>query len=207
MAVTIRLEYDTDTENPMEHDGQWTLYSFSNRHVNYKHPDEIMPDGKIPIGLRRKLDVGLAFFLDYFEHGQCVWSLAGDGPQCQWDTERRAGILIWEHSPKEMGAKDRESRAKDARDFLETYTAWCNGECYGWSIEDEDGEHIDSCWGYYGNDTDYMFQCIEDAWRDTDEPAVFKGDAAPLADFNARARAMMAYKPVKAIKRWEDPAV
>lgn len=30
--------------------------------------------------------------------------------------------------------------------------AWAWGDVYGYVIESEDGEHLDSCWGYYGTD-------------------------------------------------------
>ena len=54
------------------------------------------------------------------------------------------------------GAKTYEDRAKDADQFLATYTSWANGEGLYYCIEDEDGENVDSCGGFYGNDADYM---------------------------------------------------
>jgi len=32
------------------------------------------------------------------------------------------------------------------------YAAWAYGDVYGYSIEDSEGEELDSCWGYYGRD-------------------------------------------------------
>lgn len=31
------------------------------------------------------------------------------------------------------------------------YMSWANGEVYGYIVEDEDGNHLDSCWGFYGD--------------------------------------------------------
>lgn len=35
---------------------------------------------------------------------------------------------------------------------ITTYNQWASGEVYGYVIEDERGEHVDSCWGFYGDD-------------------------------------------------------
>mgnify|MGYP001579667606 FL=1 len=169
----VRLMADYSPENPATaFDGQWSIYSFNSRHASYADPEKFFPDGKPAIGLRRKLAVGTAFLLDYFEHGNCVWSIAGTGPQCQWDNSRNAGLLVWEHPVKEMGAKTRADREKDAAAFLETYTCWCNGEVYGYEVLEiatlpcghTETRPIDdaSCWGYFGNDLDYMAECVRE---------------------------------------------
>lgn len=192
ITLKVYIEVDEDTEhlNPAhghgDMDGQWQHISFSNRHYNYEHPDKYLRpiynergrlQGVEPrsIGLRRKMQVGLAYVLSYFEHGQCEWGLQGETFQCQWDTAQIAGLLIWPHKPNEMGAKTPEDRAEDARNFLKVYTDWCNGEVYGYRVTtqqldpddpdylDEDGDEISSCWGYFGSDSDYMKQEIQSA--------------------------------------------
>lgn len=35
------------------------------------------------------------------------------------------------------------------------YSQWCTGNVYGFRVVDEDGEEIDSCWGFIGEDGDY----------------------------------------------------
>lgn len=102
--------------------------------------------------LAAKLESGLAFFLSYYEHGGCAWSLSDEGMQCDFDSVSMAGILVWPHPEDEIGAKSLSDRAEDARGFLKEYNAWANGDGYGYSIEDGDGEDIDSCWGFYGDD-------------------------------------------------------
>ena len=44
-----------------------------------------------------------------------------------------------------------------AKTALESYSAWCNGSVYGWIVEDEDGETLESCWGYNG-ESDYALE-------------------------------------------------
>ena len=85
--------YPSDHDNPLELT-DWKLYSFSNRHINHRDPDDFglyqeERGGEVKtsdVGLRRKLDCGTAFLLDYFEHGTGHWSLAGTGYQCRFDT-------------------------------------------------------------------------------------------------------------------------
>lgn len=189
IPVRVTISHDDDPMSPMEGDGTWTVYSFNRRHVDYKDPESIglaleLDDDGLPVvrnpGLRRKLETGLAFFLSYYEHGACKWSLIDEGPSCRFDTARIAGILIWTHKPKEMGARTRADRAKDARLFLESYTAWCNGEVYGYGVDDPEGDIEDSCWGFYGNDTEYMLETIRAACGD--RPVIFNGDAAWVGD-------------------------
>lgn len=151
-TYTIRIEHDPDVESPCEWDQQWMLYSFSRRHSNVKDYHQYFDaKGRPKIHLRRRMDVGLAFVLDYYEHGMGAWSITGEGMQCPWDTAKRGGILVWEHGPSALGAKTLEERAKDARQFLETYNSWMNGETYWYDIESDDG-FTDSCGGFIGWD-------------------------------------------------------
>ncbi len=157
--LTLTLNHDSDVECPNEWDG-FRLVSFGRHHNSYDDPHnyishldqygDVVPAN---IGIKRKLKCETAFILSYFEHGNCVWSLRGEGPQCQWDNVSVAGILLWEGKPLRQ-----DLRREAARDFCKTYTAWANGECYCYSIEDEEGNHIDSCGGFY--DAEGMFEEI-----------------------------------------------
>lgn len=167
-GLTIKIHNDEDAENPVDMDCQWKPYSFSTNHSNFKEPEELGlgergEDGKVKITnpvLRQKLKVGLAFFLSYYEHGLCSWSVQGTKwyPDMQWDGVSLAGLVIWEHPPGDIGGKTYKARQKDAEGFMETYTAWCNGSCYCYTIEKpcgscgQDNEVLESCGGYYDID-------------------------------------------------------
>jgi len=170
--LKVTLSYDADLENPSENDG-WTLYSFCRRHANFKDPEELgmgeLDAGGMPklFGaegrkLKRKLENGLAHYLSYFQHGSCWWGRKDGaipvGVEFRWDGVRIAGVLVWEHKASELGGKTFGERAKDAECFLKTYTAWANGEGFGYSIEDDHGNHFDSCYGFF--DADSMFDQI-----------------------------------------------
>lgn len=188
-TLNVFIEHDPDVDSPMDDDGQWTLHSFGRRHKSYRDPETLglspqLGDDGLPTvddaDLRAKLDSGLAFFCSYYEHGLCRWSLIGEGPRCPWDSIRVAGLLVWDHAEADMGAKTHEDRARDARVFLETYTAWCNGETYWYRVEDAAGNVVDSCGGFVGPDVTYMIESIRDS--NPGKALAFKGDLAYLAE-------------------------
>jgi hypothetical protein len=179
--LVLCLEHDYDVDCPSDNDCSWKLVSFGRRHGNYEDPDNYLTcnkDGQLApanIGLRRKLQVGLAFVLSYYEHGGSEWSLMGEGMQCRWDTTRVAGILLFDGKPNDMGAKTLEDRAKDARGFLEVYNDWANGNTYYIALETpeefadngwhRDGEVIEdgSCGGFIGLDhaAEFLTEVLE----------------------------------------------
>jgi len=57
---------------------------------------------------------------------------------------------------KEYGNDSRSSlykARKNAQGEIEQYTAWADGEVYGYKITDnETEEELDSCWGFYGRE-------------------------------------------------------
>jgi hypothetical protein len=100
------------------------------------------------------------------------------------DDECIKSVDIWEKEAKEKGDPiNRNQKFKEmAEQACETYTSYCNGEVYGYQIElyrlqfsEDDPVSLleyddynpndmlweDSCWGFYGNDIDYMKENIE----------------------------------------------
>lgn len=162
LQVVIRP--DPDLECPADHDNAWRLYSFNSNHSSYKHPSElrlglsILPDGtpEAPKTLQRKIEAGLAFWVSYFEHGDSLWfrmnTPAPAGVEFQFDGRRIAGIVVWEHKLSDLGAETYEERARDVDYFLRDYTAWVNGDCQCWYLEDQNGEVVDSGSGQYQMD-------------------------------------------------------
>ena len=149
--LSLEINHDPHVDVPDSGYDGWRLVSFGRKHNNYEDPakyvkafdrrhQEVTPAN---IGLNRKLNVGLAFWLSYYEHGQGAWSLIGEGTQCPWDTAYLAGILIWTGKPGDIGAKTLEDRAEDARGFLESFNDWANGNCYWFGLTDENGEEIE----------------------------------------------------------------
>ena len=74
IKLVIKLWHDDMPCDPCEYG--WKVHSFSHRHANFTHPGDFDGDEE----LARKLKIGLAFPLSYYEHGQCLWSLGGELP-------------------------------------------------------------------------------------------------------------------------------
>lgn len=185
--LTLEINIDYDVEVPDSGYDGWRLVSFGRKHSNYEDPEkyvkafdrrtrEVTPAN---IGLAKKLNVGLAFWLSYYEHGQGAWSLIGEGTQDQWDTAYLAGLLIWTGKPGDIGAKTLEDRANDARVFLESYNAWANGETFWFRLTDENGKEIESIGGLVGDEA--LSEVVGEELKAGDN-LVVEGDAAWLKD-------------------------
>jgi hypothetical protein len=81
------------------------------------------------------------------------------GPfSCPWDSGQIGYIYITkEKARKEYSWKYMtKSRIKRIINYLEneveTYDQYLTGDVYGYRISNEDDDHIDSCWGFYGHD-------------------------------------------------------
>jgi hypothetical protein len=88
------------------------------------------------------------------------------GFHCPWDSGQigfivafREGIQRFQPSWRRITKKRREIILEWLRGEVETYSAYANGETYGFQVvrladpeDPESGEIMDSCWGYYGDD-------------------------------------------------------
>lgn len=162
--LIISINNDECT-NPAECGASWRPVSYSHRHRNFTHPDKLFKVVRengwlvfhpLDIGLRRRLEVGLAFHLSYYEHGLCSWFRKGNGgpgTDCRFDGVTHAGLLVFEHGPAAMGAKTYDERAADADKFLQCYTDWCNGHGLSINVRTSEGDQVDGCCGgYYGSE-------------------------------------------------------
>lgn len=154
----IRLYPDPDAPNPLD---EWsemgTILSLNRRHRNFD------PDA-IEAAVTGNPD---AVPLSYYEHGLCLWRVAGELPAsatCPFDSVAFAGLWLPDAetlaSARFYGGRTRRHfMRKHAREACDVYTQWCNGEVYGFEIEhltacaacgEEQAEPVESVWGFYG---------------------------------------------------------
>lgn len=101
------------------------------------------------------------FVVDVFEHGNIMYSLSGEGPQCQFDTASGgAAIAI----PNEHHDNPFTNTRDAAEGILAEYTAWCNGDVYGvyemGKVNGEWAENDYPCFGIIG--WEYAEQCLKE---------------------------------------------
>ena len=156
----IRIYPDGDTPNPLDDWSEMgTILSLNRRHANFD-----------PAGVEDAVEHNPdAVPLSYFEHGLCLWSVAGELPaaaRCPWDSVAFAGVWLPDadtlDSARHYGGRTRRHfMRKRARQACEAYTRWCNGDTYGYEIERLTGctacghelsESVESCWGFFGLD-------------------------------------------------------
>ena len=69
----------------------------------------------------------------------------GSNKICQWDSGTVGAVLVSKEEWKE------ESEAeKAAESLVNNWNDCLNGNVYGYIIKDENGDEVDSCYGYYG---------------------------------------------------------
>ena len=79
---------------------------------------------------------------------------------CKWDSGQLGFAFINKECLKEWGYKSRKGFEKCAKQTLEKaieqnvalYDDYIQGNVWGYEVEDAEGDQIDSCWGYYGDD-------------------------------------------------------
>ena len=165
-SYRIRIYTDADPPNPLEDWSEMgTILSRGHRHGNFD-----------PVGVEAAIaDNPDAVPLSYFEHGSCLWLVAGELPaecQCPWDCVALAGVWLPDAKTLESarnygGQTRRHFMRKRAHEACDAYTLWCNGEVYGYVVEQvtaceacksETTTPLDSCWGFFGFDA-----CLNEA--------------------------------------------
>lgn len=66
-------------------------------------------------------------------------------------------------SPMDDGVSARDRAERLFRAEVEELSLYLQGECYGYVIEDSEGEMMDSCWGYIGKYDDPEYSVLREA--------------------------------------------
>lgn len=154
---TVKLYHDDDAESPREWSNLGHMVCW---HRRYKLGDEQV---RRPGDCEEQVEQAfIALPLYIYDHGGITITARYETylryPDKQWDAGLVGFICITrEEVKKEYGAKrishKLKERVKEALSAeVETYDQYLTGDVWGYVIEDQDGEHLDSCWGLYGLD-------------------------------------------------------
>lgn len=80
-----------------------------------------------------------------YEHGNVAYSTGSFS--CPWDSGQSGFLLLSREEWKRRGKRSDEF----AKNVLESYASWCNGEIYGFIVEDKHGKEVESVWGFIGD--------------------------------------------------------
>jgi hypothetical protein len=156
-GLTIKLYQDEQPESPREWDNLGTMVCFHRRYeLGDKHGLSIeeamlveVADNNISLPLYLYDHSGLRMKVGSFQ------GLLSQG-HAEFDSGKVGFIYVTaEDALKEYKAKrmTKALRAKVERVLeqeVDTYDQYLSGDVYGYVIEDTGGDHIDSCWGFYG---------------------------------------------------------
>jgi hypothetical protein len=150
---------DEDAESPREWDNLGTMICFHGRYnLGDKH--------ELSLEEARELEnsddvISLPLYL--YDHSGLrikVGSFAGLLPQghAEFDSGKVGFVYCTkekackEYGCKRIGPRRRMAVEKVLEGEVKTYDDYLSGQVYGYSIEDKNGDHVDSCTGFYGLD-------------------------------------------------------
>lgn len=114
-------------------------------------------------------DIAIILPIHAYEHGGIT--ISHGSFSCQWDS----GQLGWHYVTKEAleseWGGDEEKAKKYLEAELEVYDNYLQGDVWGFTIEDEEGDDVDSCWGFYGDSLEDMKYHVEDRFHKALEEA------------------------------------
>ena len=85
------------------------------------------------------------FTVNAYIHSGIALSLGSDYPfNDKWDSGVGGFLLV--------NSKEFTHPEKAAKGIVEELNQYLNGDVWGYVVETPDGEHLDSCWGFYGKE-------------------------------------------------------
>jgi hypothetical protein len=155
--LQAEIHYDTDPCKP--DDPACTItYNSRSRYVLGNSPADAERDEAIARAVRSGDYIGMPVFA--YVHGSVAIQAAHSNPfHCQWDSGRSGWAYMTKAEVRSFFGVRRitkgvkEEALTIIRTAVEDYSAYLNGEVYGFIIRDTStGESVDSCWGFYGLD-------------------------------------------------------
>lgn len=156
----LKLVHDSNPDSPRNWDNLGTMICFHRRYDlgddhNYSSDNY---DGWEEMKKAIIKEENPAVILPLYMYDHSGISISTNPFSCRWDSGQIGFILVSkkkaleEFGGKIVTAKLKERIEKILEGEVETYTQYVEGDVYGFQIVDEDDNHIDSCYGFYGSD-------------------------------------------------------
>lgn len=157
---TYKIHRDEDAGSPRRENDNLGVMALKHGRYDLGDKDAELPfvNGDWREGTLRD-DVFLCKKVYLYDHGGIT--ISHSPFSCQWDS----GMVGWHYITKQalldnwpdidLASEDAMQKANDILDGeLEEYDAYLQGEVWGYTITDEEGDEVDSCWGFIGDDPD-----------------------------------------------------
>ena len=162
---TLKIFYDEEPQSPREWDNLGKMICFHRRYsLGDKHDyrsddydgwDEF--EKAIKRDYRRNKDE-VAIMLPLYLYDHSGITISTEPFSCPWDSGQVGFIVVSkkdirkEYNRKKVTKDLIEKAEKVLLGEVEIYDNYLCGEVYGFTLEDVEGNEIDSCWGFYGYD-------------------------------------------------------
>jgi len=184
-GYNIKIYFDDWTDSPLDDEG---LAHFALFHRRYDLPNDTSIDsdcfnswGDMEAEIYKQYDVLECLSVSMYDHSG-VHIYEGH-PTCPWDSGRIGFVFLdkqevrkW-YNVKRISRKTKEKAVACMRAQLKGYAAYVNGETYSYTIEDSEGDIVDSCGGFIGSDHEES-GLLEDARSFIDHEVKHGGVAA-----------------------------
>lgn len=159
--MNIEIHVDQYPLNPRtEWDNLTTMAFF---HKRYDLGDRDVPFssaqfnswGEMEAYIEKELD---ALYLPVYMYDHSGITISTKPFSCNWDSGQIGFVYVTKETiRKEFSCKRiSKSLAKKVYDLMHgevtIYDHYLSGDVYGYEIKDDEGEVVDSCWGYFGED-------------------------------------------------------
>jgi hypothetical protein len=147
--MKYRIEQDTDATSPSdwEHKSLFIVANHRDCYIPEPGQKRIPSDPAEVVGNWKRTH--WVFGLEAYIHSGVVLALSGEGnfPDRQWDVSQLGFVFV---AKKEW--RLRKSARKAALSKVAEWNQYLSGDVWGCIVEDDDGNEVDSCWGFYGRE-------------------------------------------------------
>lgn len=161
-SYSIEVHYDQDPTSPRDCNLGNIIcfhrrYSLSDDNLSFsKSAEDYNSWAEMETAIKNhyKTDIILPIYM--YDHSGITISTSPFS--CRWDSGQVGWIIVDRKGMKEcMGwSKITEQREEQLINILkqevQTYDQYLTGDVWGYEIYDEEGEFVDSCWGFYGRE-------------------------------------------------------
>jgi hypothetical protein len=159
--ATLKVWRDDSTDSPRDDDNMGTMVCFHKRYTlgdkhDYRADDYNGWDDVEKTLLETDFAGGVSLPLYLYDHSGITMNTTGFS--CQWDSGQ-VGVIFASAAKirenfmvKRITKKIRERALALLVSEVSVYDQFIRGDVYGYTITDDDGSHIDSCGGFYGDD-------------------------------------------------------
>lgn len=145
--LTVKIAHDDDPSNPRENDHIGVMYC---EHGRYTLGDKDAADP------RQINSAEIVLRLPIYMYDHSGLTVSHGAFSCQWDSGQIGmHYILKTTADKEWPGWTLEDLQNVLEGELEEYDYYLRGDAWGFVVEDENGDAVESCWGFLGDKLEY----------------------------------------------------